>query len=88
MVDAKIELYGVLTAVKKNMDVVKGSPESKHVAVIKLKKESFDKDENLKPGTGHPWFNLTITDFDPETFEWLKALEMGKSMVKVTVERA
>ena len=48
----KMEVFGVLTAVKKNMDVVKGQPESKHVAVIKLKKPAYDKDENLKPGTG------------------------------------
>jgi hypothetical protein len=52
---------------------------------IALKKEKFDKDENVKEGTGDPWVRISISSYDPEVFKEFKKLPMG-SHVTIVVE--
>ena len=86
--DAKLE--GITSEKKritrKNTDGTKSDDfEVINTMKIALKKEKFDKDENVKEGTGDPWVRISISSYDPEVFKEFKKLPMG-SHVTIVVE--
>lgn len=86
--DAKLE--GITSEKKritrKNADGTKSDDfEVINTMKIALKKEKFDKDENVKEGTGDPWVRISISSYDPEVFKEFKKLPMG-SHVTIVVE--
>ena len=86
--DAKLE--GITSekkrVTKKNADGTKSdSFEVINTMKIALKKEKYDKDDNLKEGTGDPWVRIAISSYDPKVFDDFKKLPMG-SHVTIVVE--
>ena len=82
----KMELEALITDIKRVKSMQNNEVVVNHVVVLKIKKPKYDKDGNLKEGTGDIYITATVGSADKGNMnELVKGTEIGDS-VMITIE--